>query len=67
MAYLATWLKGTEIVAEEEFEDLLVAQATVLESMSDYQTLLGADAVRVWNGRSIYFQWSPGLSASNRE
>lgn len=60
MAYLATWLKGTEVVAEEEFEDLLVAQASVLEHMSDYRNSLGVDAVKVWNGQAIYFQWNPG-------
>lgn len=63
MPYLATWLKGIEIVAEEHFDNLLAAQAFVLEHMTAYREALGADGVKVWNGRAIYFQWNPGLCA----
>lgn len=63
MPYLATWLKGLEIVAEEHFDDLLVAQDFVLEHMTDYRKTLGADGVKVWNGRTVYFQWYPSRSA----
>lgn len=56
MAYIAIWLKGRQIVAEEEFEDLLTAQASILEHMAGYQEALGANSVKVWDGSAIYFQ-----------
>lgn len=59
MPYLATWLKGLEIVAEAHFENLLLAQNFVLENMADYRKTLGADGVKVWNDYTIYFQWHP--------
>lgn len=60
MAYQATWMKGAEIVGEEVFDDLLEAQAAVLQHMLEYQEKLGADSVRVWNGRAIFFQVDKG-------
>jgi hypothetical protein len=63
MPYLATWLKGLEIVAEEHFDNLLVAQDFVLEHMVDYRKELGADRVKVWNDHAIYFQWHPSPNA----
>jgi hypothetical protein len=63
MPYLATWLKGLEIVAERHFDNVLVAQDFVLEHMDDYRKTLGADGVKVWSGPTIYFQWYPSRSA----
>lgn len=59
MAYLATWLKGAEIVAEDHFDSLLAAQDYVLDHMIEYRMSFGADEVKVWNGHAVYFQWNP--------
>lgn len=56
MSYVATWLKGDAIVSEEEFEDLRIAQVEVLKHMVEYRERLGADCVKVWNGRATYFK-----------
>ena len=64
MTYLSTWLKGSNIVAEDQFEDLLAAQVFVLDHMSDYRSAFDADSVKVWNGRAVYFQWHPAALAT---
>jgi hypothetical protein len=56
MSYHATWLKGREIIAEDDFEDLLEAQAFVLQHMKIYHDALGVDGVKVWDERAIYFR-----------
>lgn len=56
MSYVATWFKGADIVAVEEFDDLFEAQAMVLQRMALYQETIGADKVRVGNGRAVLFQ-----------
>jgi hypothetical protein len=56
MSYHATWLKGREVVADDEFEDLLEAQAFVLEHQKAYHDAFGANSVKVWDERAIYFQ-----------
>jgi hypothetical protein len=56
-------LKGFEVVAEEHFENVLVAQNFVLDHMTDYRDVLGADGVKVSRGGAIYFQWKPSRAA----
>jgi hypothetical protein len=56
MAYHATWLKNCEVVADDEFADLLEAQAFVLEHMKAYHKSFGANGVKVWDERTTYFQ-----------
>lgn len=63
MTYLATWVKGLETVAEEHFENLLLAQNFVLENMEHYQKTLGADGAKVWSSQAVYFQWRASRSA----
>ena len=63
MPYIATWSKGFEIVAEEHFENVLAAQNFVLDHMTDYRDVLGADGVKVSRGGAIYFQWKPSRAA----
>lgn len=64
MSYHTTWLNGDEIVAEQDFDDLLEAQSFVLEHMKEYQDRAGAKAVKVWDNRVIYFQVEEGSSPS---
>lgn len=55
MAYIATWLHGEEVVIEEEFSDLLEAQAHILRHLEEYFERTGADAVKVSDGDTIFF------------
>lgn len=55
MAYVAQWLHGDEIVAEEDFANLLDAQAHVLRHLQDYFRQKGADTVKVRQGSRICF------------
>lgn len=66
MAYVATWLHGEEIVAEEEFADLMEAQAHVLRHLKDYSRLIGADTVKVSSGATIYFGIATGADPARR-
>lgn len=56
MSYVALWLKGQEIVAEDAFEDLLEAQDYVLSHMAEQRLHLGVTAVRVCDDHATYFQ-----------
>ena len=56
MSYVALWLKGLEIVAEDEFEDLLEAKEFVLSHMEDHRHDLGVTSVRVCDDHITYFQ-----------
>jgi hypothetical protein len=60
MSCIATWLRGSEIVAEEEFEDLAAAKDAVLGHLRYYQERMGVNAVKVWDERAIYFQVDAG-------
>lgn len=62
MSYHATWLKGREIVADDEFDDLLEAQAFVLEHLKEYHDALGVNGVKVWDERATYFEVEDPLS-----
>jgi hypothetical protein len=62
MAFHTAWLNGEEIVAKQDFDDLLEAQAFVLEHMKEYQDSIGAKAVKVWDDHIIYFQVEAGGS-----
>jgi hypothetical protein len=64
MSYHATWLKDCEVVADDEFADLLEAQAFVLEHMKSYHESFGANSVKVWDERTTYFQFEdPSLES----
>ena len=56
MSYVALWLKGFEIVAKDEFEDLLEARDFVLSHMQDHRLDLGITSVRVCDDHVTYFQ-----------
>lgn len=56
VSYVALWLKGQEIIAEDAFEDLLEAQDFVLSHMAEQRRDLGITAVRVCDDHITYFQ-----------
>jgi hypothetical protein len=56
MSYVALWLKGLEIVAEDAFEDLLEAKDFVLSHVDENRRDLGITSVRVCDDHITYFQ-----------
>lgn len=56
MSYVALWLRGQEIVAEDEFEDLLAAKAFIFDHLQENREQLGVTAVKVCDDHITYFQ-----------
>jgi hypothetical protein len=56
VSYVALWLKGIDIVAEDEFDDLLAAQAFILAHLQENREQLGVTAVWVCDDHLTYFQ-----------
>jgi hypothetical protein len=56
VSYVALWLKGLEIIAEDEFEDLLEARDFVVSHLAEHRRELGVTAVRVCDDHTTYFQ-----------
>ncbi|HKX77263.1 MAG TPA: hypothetical protein VJM34_01950 [Novosphingobium sp.] len=55
MTYHALWLKGDEIVSEEEFTDLIEATQHVLAHLPDNRETVGVTSVRViGHGRTCF-------------
>ena len=55
VSYVAFWLNGLEIVAEDEFEDLLEAKAFILDHLQENREHFGVTAVRVCDDHATYF------------
>jgi hypothetical protein len=55
VSYVALWLKGLEIVAEDEFEDLFEARDFVVNHLPEHRRHLGVTAVRVCDDHTTYF------------
>jgi hypothetical protein len=56
MSYVAEWLKDREIVASDQFENLLEAGAFVVQHVEERRIRLGTTAVRVHDEHAICFQ-----------
>lgn len=59
MSYIAIWLKGEEVVEENEFEDLITAKTFVLNHLRENLEILGVTAVKVCDDRATYFRIEP--------
>jgi hypothetical protein len=56
LSYVALWLKGVDIVAEDEFDDLLEAQTFIFEHLQENRDQLGVTSVCVCDDHLTYFQ-----------
>ena len=59
MSFVACWLNDEGVVAEETFDDLLMAQAHILQNSENWDCL-GATCVKVRDEHWVYFEFRPG-------